>query len=108
MDRHEKYQDAIIKFLTEQGEFKIHNKPDVKSKVIIDKENRQYLLIWTGWDYPKYIHRIWYHFELVDDKIRVLANKTDVNLEKELAYFGINRKDLVAGWAWDYEKDAAA
>ena len=107
MDKVKKYTKAIKAFLKEQSGFKISYMPDVKSRIVIDKKRNQYLLIWTGWKESKYIYRIWYHFEIVNGKIIVLENKTDVDLAEELEYFGVDRRDMIAGWTPDYLRDAA-
>lgn len=107
MDKVENFKKAIKTFLEEQGSFTITNMPDVKSRVVMDEQHHQYLLIWTGFKGVKYIYRIWYHFEIVKDKIIVLENKTDVDLAEELEYLGVNRKDIMANWAPKHIRDAA-
>ncbi len=107
MDKLKKKIKAVKAFLKEQSSFKISCMPDVKSKVIIDKKTNQYLLIWTGWKGAKYIYRIWYHFQIINDKIIVVENKTDVDLAEELEYLGIDRRDIIVAWVPDYLRDAA-
>ncbi len=107
MDKTEKYQNAITSFLNEQGLLKIYKKPKVKSRVIIDKENNQFLLVWTGWHEASYIHRLWYHFEIIDNKVWILHNSTDVEVDKELIEKGIPKTDIIGAFVPEYLRDAA-
>lgn len=107
MDRVKKYQKAIMDFLSEQGSHKIYGKPDVKSRIIGDAENHQYLLVWTGWHEHRYIHRLWYHFEIIDEKVWVLHNSTDVEVDLELIDRGVAKADIIGAFIPDYLRDAA-
>lgn len=107
MDSVKKYQQAIIDFLNEQGSYRIYGKPEVKSRVIEDTKHNQYLLVWTGWHKHSYIHRLWYHFEIIDEKIWVLHNSTDVEVDLELIDRGVPKEDIIGAFIPDYLRDAA-
>ncbi|MEM6316596.1 MAG: element excision factor XisI family protein [Bacteroidota bacterium] len=107
MDRTKEYQKAIIDFLSTQGSYQIYGKPKVKSRVILDTDNHQYLLVWTGWHEHKYIHRLWYHFEIIDGRIWVLHNATDVEVDKELIALGVPKEAIIGAFVPDYLRDAA-
>lgn len=107
MGKLEKYKNAIMDFLEEQASYKIRKKPKVKSRVIADKERNQFLLIWTGWHEASYIHRLWYHFEIIDGKVWVLHNSTDVEVDLELIDRGVAKADIIGAFIPDYLRDAA-
>lgn len=107
MGKLEKNIKAIMDFLEEQASYKIRKKPKVKSRVIADTERNQFLLIWTGWHDASYIHRLWYHFEIIDEKIWVLHNSTDVEVDKELIKRGVMKEDIIGAFVPDYLRDAA-
>ena len=107
MDKIKKYSEAIINLLRTHGANKIANMPKVKSRIIADVENHQYLLIWAGWDDFFYVHHVWYHFEIIDGKIWVLHNSTDVEVDKELMERGVKKADIIGAFVPDYLRDAA-
>ena len=107
MDNLKKYTQVIMDFLSEQAAYKIRKKPQVKSRLIADKENHQFLLVWTGWHAASYIHRLWYHFEIIDNKIWILHNSTDIEVDKELIERGVLKEDIIGAFVPDYLRDAA-
>ena len=90
-----------------QASFHIYGKPNVISRVIIDKKNNQYLLVWTGWHEHKYCHRIWYHFEIIEKQIWVLHNSTDVEVDLELIDRGVAREDIIGAFVPEYLRQVA-
>ena len=96
-NRIKKYQSFILGFLNDQAE-QMDNPPESVSYVIADKENHHYQLVLTGWKGIKRTHTIPFHFDIIDGKIWVQLNNTDVNLDAVFDEAGIPKKDIVVGW----------
>ncbi|HFA47817.1 MAG TPA: hypothetical protein ENJ95_02220 [Bacteroidetes bacterium] len=88
-----KYIHAIKKFLRDYA-----NIPDdsenIHYEVVADKESGNFCLIRFGEDEEQWTHHCVFHFKLINDKVVVLQNWTDLKLEEELAALGIDRADI--------------
>ena len=88
------YQDAILAFLNEYSEVKPSNWKGVQNQIIVDRENQNYQLVRVGWHENQHIHYTVFHFDLVNGKVYVQENRTDIPILDELEALGIPRKDV--------------
>lgn len=95
MDKQITYQNAILAFLKEYADIKPSDWKNVQNQVIIDRENHHYQLVRVGWHNSEHIHYTVFHFDLVDDKVLIHENRTDLPILDELESFGISRKDVL-------------
>ena len=70
----------------------------LENHTIVDREQGHYLFMPVGWFRGRYFYGALMHFHLRDGKIWVLANNTEIELEKELFARGATRSDIVAGF----------
>jgi len=92
--RIKKFSKAIIKFLEQEGEVRITQFSDFNSRVIIDKENLQFLLVQTYWNGNNFKYQLCCHIEIREDKIVILQCNKDVDLMREFNYLGILAKHI--------------
>lgn len=97
MENLKKYQKAILDVLEEYAAITSPFMPDVENKVIADTRNHHYQLIRMGWYKDRHVHYTVFHFDLVDGKVWVQENRTDVRIDKELIAHGVAPKDIVSG-----------
>jgi hypothetical protein len=97
MEKLKKYQRAI----------KSPFMPDVQNKIISDTKNHHYQLVRIGWFEDRHVHYSVFHFEILDGKVWILENRTDVNIEAELLDAGIAAKDIKSGLGSPIEQDFA-
>ena len=97
MEKVTRYQKAILKVLEEYAAIKSPFMPDVENKVIADTKNHQYQLIRMGWYKDRHVHYTVFHFDIVDGKVWIQENRTDVKIDEELIEAGVDPKDIVAG-----------
>lgn len=97
MEKIRKYQKAILKVLNKYAAIKSPFMPDVANKVIADTKNHYYQLVRMGWYQDKHVHYAVFHFDIVDDKVWIQQNRTDVKIDKNLIEAGIAPKDIVSG-----------
>lgn len=90
-----KYEKILLAFL--ESEAKYTPKGEVKNIVVADKVNRNYQLIYYGWEVNHtFSYQVLIHFQITEDaKVLLLVNKTDIPLDIELLKMGIALTDFV-------------
>ena len=88
-----KYSIAIKKFLQDYARIP-DDSENINYEVIIDKESGNYCLIRYGVDQEEWTHHCLFHLKLKEEKVFVLVNWTDLNMEKELEALGVDRLDI--------------
>ena len=97
MDKLIQYQKVIITLLHEFASAQKSLTPGVKSYVVTDTDNHQYQLLSIGWHNDQYVYTIAFHFSIVNNKIWIQQNNTDVLIAEELIQRGVNKEDIVLG-----------
>lgn len=95
MDKQQKYQEAIIAFLEDYSQIKPSSWKNVQNQVIIDPLNNHYQLVRVGWHNGEHIHYAVFHFDLVNGKVLIQENRTDLPVIDELVDLGIHKNDIV-------------
>lgn len=98
MDKIIKYQQIICDILKEYGSIKKSLTPNVKSQVLMDKENHHYQLMSIGWHNNRFVYTVAFHFDIINDKIWIQQNNTDTLIGDELVARGVNKSDIVLGF----------
>ncbi len=93
-----KYQKIILDILKDYEKVRYSNLPNAANKLIADKENHRYQVITIGWDGRKFIHDCPMHFDIIDGKIWVQQNMTEVDLERIFRENGVPNSDIVIGF----------
>jgi len=97
MEKIKKYQKAILNLLEEYAAITSPFMPDVENKVIADTKNHQYQLIRIGWYKDRHVHYTVFHFDIINGKIWIQENRTDVKVDEELVAAGVLSKDIMSG-----------
>lgn len=97
MERVKKYQLAILKVLEDFAAIKSPFMPEVENRIIADMQTHQYQLIRLGWHNNNHIHYTVFHFDIIDGKVWIQENRTDVKIEDELVAAGVSPKDIISG-----------
>lgn len=79
--------------------------PNVGSRVYIGEERSHFILMDIGWQGKRYIHRILYTVEIINDKIWIHEDNTDTDLIGRLLDKGIPKKDIVLGFVPVYARE---
>ena len=98
MDKVTHYQKIILELLQEYADIKKTITPGVKSQLIVDKDNHHYQLLSIGWHNNRFIYTIAFHFDILDDKVWIQQNNTDVLIADELEEKGVAKSDIVLGF----------
>ena len=92
-----KYQKSILEIITPYAAIRYSN-IDAKNELIADKENHRYQIVTIGWDKSKFIHDCPIHIDIIDNKIWIQRNMTEIDLGRELTERGISKSDIVIGF----------
>lgn len=98
MDKTLAYQTIILDLLQEYASIEKTLTPDVKSQVIADTVNHHYQLLSIGWHRQRFVYVTAFHFDIVEGKIWIQQNNTDVLIADELTERGVPASDIVLGF----------
>jgi XisI protein len=92
-----KYQKYILEILSEYAKIRYANIQG-GNQLIADKENYQYQIVTIGWDNGKFIHDCPIHLAIIQDKIWIQWNMTDIDLGERLYEKGVPKSEIVIGF----------
>ena len=98
MDKTLTYQKVILDLLNEYASVEKVLTPEVKSQVVIDTVNHHYQLLSVGWHRQQFVYVTAFHFDIIDGKIWIQKNNTDVLIADELMERGVPSTDIVLGF----------
>jgi hypothetical protein len=90
-------QQASIKVLQEYLEF-LGNDPESELQLIIDKNNHHYLLLEAGWHKNQRIYGSLIHLDIINNKIWIQQDGTEVGIANELVNLGLSPQQIVLGF----------
>jgi len=97
MDKVAKYQKYILQILNEYTKVRYSNL-DAENQLIADKENHRYQVITIGWEGKKFIHDCPIHMDIINGKIWIQRNMTEIDLGQRLTEMGVPKSDIVLGF----------
>ena len=103
MDKIEKYQDIIIKYMNDY-EAQFNDTGDVKRRILADRENNSFQLLSTGWHNDHYIFGPIFHFDIINGKIWMQCNNTEREVVDEFMAQGVDKQDIVLGFVPPYAR----
>ncbi len=98
MDKISKYADILVSVLNDYASIRKSLTPDIKSSMVIDRENHHYQLLSIGWHKGKFVYTVAFHFSILGGKIWIQQNNTDAMIADELMERGVPKSDIVLGF----------
>ncbi len=98
----EKFREIIISLLKQYGN--IPSNDGVDTQIILDIEGDHYQLVHVGWLNNRRIYGCVLHLDIIDDKVWVQHNGTEIEIGTELAVAGIPKKNIVIGFHAPYKR----
>ncbi len=92
MDRLDKYRQIICQFLRDFAT------DDPEAQLIFDPERDRFLVMHVGWRNDYRIYGCAIQLDLIDGKVWIQNNSTEVYVDQELIKRGIEAKDIVLGF----------
>lgn len=104
MDKLEQYRVAIKKVLTEYANVPIAN-GEIDCQLIFDTERvgvarrrHRYQIMSVGWHGHRRVHSCVLHLDIINGKIWVQHNTTEIQIAQELVAMGIPKEDIILGF----------
>ncbi len=99
MDRKvKKYEKFILSILEPYSKIRYSNL-NAENQLIADKANHRYQVVTIGWDEEgKFVHDCPLHMDIIDGKIWVQRNMTEIEIGVELEQMGVPKTDIVVGF----------
>ncbi|MEO9126466.1 MAG: XisI protein [Microcoleus sp.] len=101
MDRVEQYRKIIQQFLTDYATVPIAN-GEIDSQLIFDIERDHYQITNIGWDGNRRVHSCVLHLDIIDGKVWIQHNSTEMAIGSELSKMGIPNSDIILGFQAPY------
>jgi len=96
-DKLNQYRQIIERLLTEVAQYP-SGLPEVQDKTFFDRQSDRYAVIAEGWDDDRRIHHFVIHLEIINGKVWIQADNTDLAIAWELERAGIPKSDIVLGF----------
>ena len=96
-DRLNHYRDIVERTLTEVADY-IPQDPDSPHKTFFDRASDNYAIVETGWDERRRVNQFIMHLEIINGKIWVQADNTDLVIVDDLEQAGVPKSDIVLGF----------
>jgi hypothetical protein len=97
MDTLDKYRNIIERILTEVARI-TPSTDDVVYKTIFDRKTDSYGLIAVGWEKKRRVHHFVIHLEIINGKVWIQEDNTDLVIADDLERAGIPKSDIVLGF----------
>jgi hypothetical protein len=97
MDRIKKYQKIILATLQEYTKVRYANL-NAENRLIADKETHQYQIITIGWEGTKFVHDCPIHIDIINGKIWIQRNMTELDFGKIFMEKGVDSTEIVLGF----------
>ena len=72
--------------------------PDVDRETIFDTKRDHYQLVYVGWRNQRRIYGPVLHLDIMDDKIWIQQDGTEVGIANELVELGVPKQDIILGF----------
>jgi hypothetical protein len=104
MDKLARYRDIVQDILREYAAVPNAN-GDVQTQTIFDRENDRYQVIDVGWNGDRRVYDCAVHLDIIDGKIWVQQNMTEMQIGRVLMEKGVAREDIVLGFQAPYVRE---
>lgn len=98
LSKNQEYENLILQILGDYTKVRYANL-DAENQLIADKENHRYQVVTIGWEKNgKFVHDCPMHMDIINGKIWVQRNMTEIEIDKILIEHGVPKSDIVLGF----------
>jgi XisI protein len=97
MDKLAQYRQIIQKVLQEYAAVPVSS-GQIDSQTIVDIAQDHYQVLDVGWNKNRRVHDCALHLDIIDGKIWVQHNMTEMQIAQKLMEQGVAREDIVLGF----------
>jgi len=99
-----KYSEILSTLVREEAVKYKDDSEGFSTVPITDTKHHQYLVVIHGFrDFSRF-YAIQYHFEIIDGKVWIQRDITDIAIHEELVKKGIPKEDIVLGYKAEYAR----
>ncbi|MGA9377923.1 MAG: XisI protein [Phormidium sp.] len=91
----ETYRKFIQELLIEHSKLVWDDR--IKAETIFDPERDHYQLVYVGWQGSKRVYGVVLHLDIINGKIWVQQDGTEVGIANKLVDLGVPKQDIVLG-----------
>ncbi|MFB2896545.1 XisI protein [Aerosakkonemataceae cyanobacterium BLCC-F50] len=91
----ETYRNYIQQLLVEHSKLVWDDR--IKAETIFDTERDRYQLVYVGWQGSKRVYGVVLHLDIINGKIWVQQDGTEVGIANKLVDLGVPKQDIVLG-----------
>lgn len=95
MDKIETHTEVLDQIFAAKSTQQLAGMESVLPHSIIDRERKEYVLMWVGWSGDEYIHGVMFHVQLINSQIIIYKDNTDIDLKTLLQEYGVEQGDIV-------------
>jgi XisI protein len=92
----ESYQQYIKQLLTEHAKLVWDQR--IEPELIFDTQRDRYQLVYVGWRGAKRVYGVVLHLDIIDGKIWIQQDGTEVGIANKLIELGVPKQDIVLGF----------
>ena len=96
-EKNQKYREIIEELLT-----RLASTPNIEEGIqdrsLFDRGTDSYAVIAEGWDGEERVHNVVAHVEIIDGKVWIQADNTDLVIARAFEKKGIPKSDIVLGF----------
>jgi len=96
MDTLEKYRNYIQNLITEHSKLVWDQR--IQAQTIFDTKNDHYQLVYVGWRDGKRLYGVVLHVDIINNKIWVQQDGTEVGIANKLVDLGVPKSEIVLGF----------
>jgi XisI protein len=93
----EQYLQIIERVFQEHIDF-LGASPDITTEIVIDRERCKYLVIETGWQRGYRIYGVFFHIDIIDDKLWIQHDGSESGIAEDLVAAGIPKSQIVLAY----------
>ncbi|WP_414518882.1 XisI protein [Nostoc sp. PCC 9305] len=91
-----KYRQHIQNLLTERAKLVWEDR--IQAQTIFDTERDHYQLVYVGWRGSKRLYGTVLHLDIIDGKIWIQQDVTEVGIANQLVELAVPKEDIVLGF----------
>jgi XisI protein len=93
-----RYEKYILSILKDIANIRYSN-IDAENQLVADKQNHRYQIVTIGWDNEGHnVHDCPVHLAIINNKIWIQRNMTEIDFGRELTDRGVPKSDIVIGF----------
>jgi squalene cyclase len=92
MDRLNEYRQIVVRYLEDFA------KNDANAQLVFDRDRDRYIVLHNEWRGDRRIYGCAIQLDIIDDRVWIQINNTEIYVDRELIDLGVDSKDIILGF----------